>query len=436
MVTTARSALPLLLSVAVASPALAVAAAPAMGVPAPAHVATPRSSPPRTSPGSPTPKASAGAGPGAAAVGVPARASGETTAAGPRQGAAPTEPARPLAPQIAEAVASAIEEEMSQRGIPGLSVAIGERGELRFTAGYGLADVENEVEAGAETVYRLASVSKPMTAVATLRLVQKGQLDLDLPVWSYCSAYPAKPWPVTARELLCHQGGVRSYRTGEQPPVRHYSSLAEGLVLFKDDALAFEPGTSVLYSTYAYSLLGCALEGASGRGFAELLREEVFSPSGMTNTQPDDARIVIPHRAGGYVRTETGELLNSALADTSYKVPGGGLCGTAPDAARFGLALVSGRLLTRPLLQQMLTPQKTRTGQVTGFGLGITLTGKGRKREAWHNGGQERVSTVLYTQPDSGLVVALLSNLEGVGTPLLQLARRIADRVQPERAGH
>jgi len=410
---TARAALPLAALLTAATPAWA------------------RTAPGKPALGIPPAKATAGASAGPIAT----KPAADIAAAGPRQGAAAIEPARPLPPQVAEAVASAIAEEMSQRGIPGLSVAIGEGGELRFAAGYGLADVENEVEAGSETVYRLASVSKPMTAVAALRLAQKGQLDLDLPAWTYCSGYPPKPWPVTTRQLLCHQGGVRSYRTGEQPPVRHYSSLADGLALFKDDPLVFEPGTSVLYSTYAYSLLGCALEGASGRGFAELLREEVFVPAGMTNTQPDDVRTVIPHRASGYVRTEAGELLNSALADTSYKVPGGGLCGTAPDAARFGLALVSGRLVTRPTLQQMLTPQKTRGGQVTGFGLGITLTGKGRKREAWHTGGQERVSTVLYTQPDTGIVVALLSNLEGVGTPLLQLARRIADRVQPERAG-
>ncbi len=366
----------------------------------------------------------------------PAAPSKPSPAAAPAKAvsAATTEPARPLAPHVAEAVANAIAEEMTQRGIPGLSVAVGEAGELRFAAGYGLADVENEVEAGPETVYRLASVSKPMSAVAALRLAQGGRLDLDLPVWSYCGAYPPKPWPITVRQLLCHQGGVRSYQPSEQPPVRHYSSLSEGLVLFKDDPLAFEPGTKVLYSTYGYSLLGCALEGAAGRPFADVLRDEVFVPAGMMSTQPDDVRALIPHRASGYVRTEGGELLNSALADTSYKVPGGGLCGTAPDAARFGLALVSGKLLDPPALRQMLTRQKTRGGRVTGFGLGITLTGSGRGLEAWHTGGQERVSTVLYTRPNAGIAVALLSNLEGIGTPLLRLARRIADLVAADRA--
>jgi CubicO group peptidase (beta-lactamase class C family) len=350
-----------------------------------------------------------------------------------RQAAGPGEISRPLPSPVSEAIAAAVTEELAQLGIPGLSAAMGDKGELRFAAGYGLSDVENEVPAQPETVYRLASISKPITAVAALRLAEAGRLDLDAPVWSRCEAYPAKSWPLTARQLLAHQGGVRHYRSGEQPQLRHYSSPAEALALFKDDPLVFEPGTSVLYSTYAYDVLGCAIEGAAGRSFAEVLRDEVFAPAGMTNTQPDDLRILIRHRARGYVRTEAGELLNSTLTDVSYKVPGGGLSGTAVDVTRFGLALVSGRLLRRRTLQEMLTPQKTRSGRVTGFGLGITLTVHGGKREAWHMGGQERVSGVLYMRPESGLAVALLSNLEGVGTPLLQLARRIADLATADR---
>ena len=79
--------------------------------------------------------------------------------------------------------------------------------------------------------------------------------------------------------------------------------------------------------------------------------------------------------------------------------------------------------------------QRVRDGRLTGYGLGLTLGERDGRREAWHTGGQERVSTVLYTRPDSGVVVVLLSNLEGVGTPLLQLARRIAD-IHPGCAVH
>ncbi len=107
--------------------------------------------------------------------------------------AAPSNPARPLPESVSEAIAA----------------AVAEAGELRFAAGYGYADVENEVEATPETVYRYASVSKPITATAALLLSERGRLDLDAPVWRYCAAYPVKPWPVSSRQLLCHQGGVR-----------------------------------------------------------------------------------------------------------------------------------------------------------------------------------------------------------------------------------
>lgn len=334
-----------------------------------------------------------------------------------------------LPAETVEAIRQAVTDEMSRLGIPGLSLALAQGGEVRHEAGFGFADVENEVPARPETVYRLASVSKPITAAAVLRLAEEGRLDLDAPVSRYCPDFPDKAWPVTARQLLSHQGGVRHYRADEQPITRRFTSLAEGLALFRDDPLVHEPGTKVLYSTYGYTLLGCAAASAAGRPFMALLRDAVFAPAGMTATRVDDVRGLIPNRAQGYVRDGEGELLNSALADMTYKVPGGGLSSTAPDVARFGTALVSGRLLSADTLTQMLTRQKTRDGRVTGFGLGLALGSRGRRTEAWHTGGQERVSTVIYLQPDSGLAVAILTNLEKVQPRVLDLARRVADLV-------
>ena len=325
------------------------------------------------------------------------------------------------------AIREAVADEMSRLGIPGLSLALAEKGELRHEAGFGVADVENEVPARPQTAYRLASVSKPITAVAVLRLAEEGRLDLDAPVSRSCPDFPEKPWPVTARQLLCHQGGVRHYRPDEQPLTRRFTSLTEGLALFRDDPLVHEPGTKVLYTTHGYTLLGCAAAGAAGRPFMDLVADLVFAPAGMTDTRVDDVRALIPNRAQGYVRDGHGQLLNSALADMTYKVPGGGLSSTAPDVARFGTALVSGRLLSAASLEQMLTRQKTRVGRVTGFGLGLALGRRRGRQEAWHQGGQERVSTVLYLQPDSGLAVAILANLEKVQPQLLELARRVAD---------
>ena len=370
---------------------------------------------------------------GAAAAPAPAQPPPAAPQAPPAVRLPEISSARGLDPRVTDAVRSLVSAEMTRLGVPGLSIALGRDDELLYETALGWADVENEVKAKPDTVFRLASVSKPMTAVAVLRLAAQGRLDLDAPAWRYCPAYPAKPWPVTARQLLCHQGGVRGYRPGERPQTRPFGAVAEALPLFADDPLAHEPGTATTYSTYGYVLLGCAAEGAAGRPFAEVLRDLVLEPAGMASTQPESRRRLLAHRASGYVRGPAGELVNSELADVSYKVPGGGLVGTAPDVARFGLALLSGRLLARPELERMLAPQRLRGGGPTGFGLGLAVSRYGGRREASHVGGQEQVSTILYLRPDSGTVVAILTNLERIQDPLLELARRVADLAEAER---
>ena len=365
----------------------------------------------------------------AATLLAPASGSAEAPRARPAVSAANS-----LSPETVEGIRQAVSDEMSRLGIPGLSLAVAEAGQVRHEAGFGFADVENEVPARPETVYRLASVSKPITAVAVMKLAQDGRLDLDAPVTRYCPEFPEKPWPVTPRQLLCHQGGVRWYRPDEQPMTRRFTSLAEGLALFADDPLAFEPGTKVLYSTYGYTLLGCAAAHAAGQAFLPLLQESVLGPAGMTATRMDDVRELIPNRAQGYVRDASRRARE--LGPRRHELQGAGRrpLRNGPDVARFGSALLSGQLVTRETLRQMLTRQKTRDGRATGYGLGLAVGTRGDRREAWHMGGQERVSTVLYLRADGDLAVALLTNLEKVQPRMLDLARRVADLVPPGRS--
>jgi CubicO group peptidase (beta-lactamase class C family) len=146
----------------------------------------------------------------------------------------------------------------------------------------------------------------------------------------------------------------------------------------------------------------------------------------MQSTRDDDVFEIIPFRAPGYQKLPSGKLGNSVLADTSNKVPGGGLCGTAADVARFAAALQAGKLLNRETLRRMFAPQRTRDGRPTGYGLGWRVgTWRGRK-EVWHHGGQPRVSTLLYLQPERRLAIVFLCNLEGVWPALTDLARGLS----------
>src|SRR5712691_1056202 len=234
-----------------------------------------------------------------------------------------------------EKIEKAISAQMSRLGIPGLSVAVVVDHKLRWSNGYGLADVENFVPAKAATAYRLGSISKPITAAAVMQLVERGKLDLDAPIQKYCPAFPAKQWPVTARLLLGHLAGVRHYKDdSEFASTRHYNSVVEGLDMFKNDPLLFEPGTKYSYTTHGFAVLGCAVEGASGMSFPDYERENVFKPAGMDRIRVDNVFDIIPNRAQGYQKTQSGELRNSGLADTSYKIPGGGFVSAVGDVAR------------------------------------------------------------------------------------------------------
>jgi CubicO group peptidase (beta-lactamase class C family) len=344
--------------------------------------------------------------------------------------AAPSEPTTPLPPAQIQALESAVDAFMAERKIPGLTVAVVVDRRFAWTKGFGLADVENAVPATAGTMYRLASVSKPMTATAVMQLVEKGKIDLDAPVQRYVPSFPEKSWPVTSRQVLAHLGGIRHYLPGEQfDAARHYSSILEGLDVFKDDPLAHEPGTAFLYSTYGYTLLGAVVEAASGMRFVDYLRENVWRPAGMESIRDDDSRAIILHRAQGYVRIANGEVRNSSAADTSYKIPGGGLIATASDVARFAAALQNGTLVRTDTLATMFAKQKTRSGRMIGYGLGWSLEQRKGRRAVLHTGGQERVNNVLYMLPDRGLAIAILTDLEGCQPT--DVARKLAEILAP-----
>ncbi len=356
---------------------------------------------------------------------------------GPAETPAPAQadvPPPPLPPGLSEArliaVENAIAAGMVRLGIPGLSAAIAHARapEVVWSRGYGLADVENDVPASAATVYRLASLSKPLTAIAVLQLAEQRRLDLDAPIQRYAPAFPDKPWPLSARQLLCHQGGVRHVADDEWNSTRHYGSVGAALDVFKDDALLFQPGTRALYSTYGYNLLGAAVEGASGQSYLDYLREAVLQPAGAEVIRDDNAFDLIRHRAQGY-RRERGELRNAMLADTSNKIPGGGLCGCASDMARVGAALLAGGLLKPASVKALFEPQRLTGGRATEYTLGFRATQRRGRREIWHHGGQPRVSNLFYLAPERGLVVVLLCNLESVAPGLLDLARELADLV-------
>lgn len=296
---------------------------------------------------------------------------------------------------------------MHAQQIPAVTVAVMTGDRLVYSRAFGTADLENSVPATPETLIRTASIAKTITAVATLTLVESGKLDLDAPVQRYCAPFPAKQWPITTRELLSHTSGVRHYLPGEPEHTQHYQWMADGFALFAADPLLFRPGTAYSYSTYGYTVVGCAIEGASGARFEDYVAGHVLGPAGMTHTFVDNTLEIVPHRARGYQKID-GAVKNAALMDSSYKIPGGGYVSTAEDLVRFAQALLDGKLLKPATLRQMWTA--TAVSGKDPYGLGFALPEGGRF--VMHTGGQSGTSTELFIVPQSHAAVAVLANLE------------------------
>jgi CubicO group peptidase (beta-lactamase class C family) len=359
-------------------------------------------------------------------------------------------PPAQLAADRAAEIDAHVRAEMKKLGIPGLSVAIATDDTLAYAKGYGLADVENRVPATADTVYRTASIAKSFTAVAVMQLAEQKKIDLDRHVDEYYAAFPKKEWPITARLLLAHMAGVRHYeRPYESFNTRHYFDVPSSLRAFSADSLLFEPGTEFHYSSFGFNLLGALVEQASGKEFDAYLQEAICLPAGLQSTRPDNHFSVIPHRARGYIRLDnmeedklpravvramkSGELYNAPLHDTSVKVPGGGLVSTAPDLVRFTTAVNRGKLLRANSLQAMWTPQHTKGGVESDYGLGWRIIEREERKIVGHSGGQSGVATFFMLCPEKRAAAAVMCNLQRA--KLQPLCLHLLEQAIQESAG-
>ena len=310
---------------------------------------------------------------------------------------------------------------MASTSATGVGVAVVLDGQLVWSSGFGLADLENNVPATPATLFRLGSISKPITAAAAMQLAEHGKLDLDSPVQKYCPVFPQKDAPITTRELLGHLSGIRHYNPdgkGDVPEdsARHFATTQEALTLFANDPLVAPPGTKFNYSTYGYTVVGCVIEGAAAQKFTDYVRENVFRLAAMDHTQADDYFALVPHRSRWYHKDANSAVQNAGVLDSSYKIPGGGFISSADDMARFAIAMLDDKLVSRKTRDVMWTPQKTANGKPTTYGLGWGVAEQHHLAMVGHTGSQQGASTCLTMVPNQRAAIVVLSNMDGVNT--------------------
>ncbi|WP_018128372.1 serine hydrolase domain-containing protein [Balneola vulgaris] len=314
--------------------------------------------------------------------------------------------------QKAEAV---IAEYAKAQNVPGMSISIYKGNKMVLSKGYGYADVTAKKPVDpATTLFRIGSVSKTLTAAGMGVLIQSGELDPKEEIHTYVPDFPKKKYPMTVQQVAGHIAGIRHYRGDEFMSAKSYPTVTEGLDIFKDDPLLFEPQTSYQYSSYGWNLISAVMEGASGEEFLNFMEHRVFGALGMDNTLAEWANKELPNKTKFYVYRD-GKNIEAPFVDNSYKWAGGGFIGTTEDLVTFGVAHFDYDYLNEETHSVLMTPQYMTDGKSTNYGMGWrTYTDNQNRVWLGHSGGSVGGSTMFLINKKEKMVIAYTINRSSV----------------------
>jgi CubicO group peptidase (beta-lactamase class C family) len=312
---------------------------------------------------------------------------------------------------------------------PGCGVGVSRNGESAFERGYGMADVEAKVPITPTTVFHIASISKQFTAMSILLLVQRGRLSLDDEVRKHIPEWADQGSRVTIRHLLSHTGGLRDgFLLLQLIPPDEKTDINDAIVriVARQRGLNFPPGTEFQYSNSGYVVLANIVKRVSGRSLRAFADVNIFKPLGMAQTHVhDDPAIAVPDRAVGYRRSATG-VSRTAHADLGRLVGTTGVLTTVRDMLVWHQNFTRARVGEPALLAAMQTPMVLADGTTAPYGFGLWIEPDGDLRTIGHGGGDPGYAGHVRRYPDRGIAVAVLCNLEDVGTRVGELTRRVA----------
>ncbi|NMO16175.1 serine hydrolase [Pyxidicoccus fallax] len=357
--------------------------------------------------------------PGGPATTAPPKQGPQPTMVQKANGSAPAAPAMPTVPapktdaELPAALKALVDPLAAQEAFSG-AILVARGSKVLATGVWGQADRTWNVPNRLDTRFNLGSMNKMFTAVAVLQLVEQGKLSLEDPV----SKYLGEDWlpaevakQVTVRQLLNHTSGLGSYFTEQfQRSSRAlFRTVEDFKPLVRDGKRAFPPGTSWAYGNSNYVVLGAIIEKVTGRSYFDHVREHVYKPAGMKDTECYDLDTVVPNLAVGYVRQETpaGVVWRNNLFEHVIRGgPAGGGYSTVEDLHRFVVALRAGKLVSQKTLEQMFT-QEPLSGE-RAYGLGFQIFPK--HRIVGHSGGFVGISSNLDIYLDNDVVTVVLTN--------------------------
>ena len=347
-----------------------------------------------------------------------------------------TAPSRSAWDEALASFSQTIAQDVERDAVGGIVVGVAVDGDLVWARGFGWADRDARTPLGSASISRTGSISKSITALLMMRLVERGVIRLDDPVSRYLPEIRGLAQPragareVTFRHLASHTAGLVREPALEDAAVGPIASW-ETKVLASIPTTAFDsvPGARYQYSNIGFGILGLALSRAAGRPFMELVEQEIFTPLGMTGSTFVVGEDLMPRLAKGYQNSGDGRIdadtPAAQHAGRGYKVPNGGVYSTVADLARFAGA-VSGvpglDVISEKSRSEMLRVQ-TPESPTNGYGLGLALeVEEGGRRLASHGGAVPGYTAHLAFDPDARIAVVLLRNYAPGATNLEQAA--------------
>ncbi len=328
----------------------------------------------------------------------------------------PTEPAKRMPEAEALAAADKRAQELCAAGEFSGVMLVAREGKILLSRACGDADREKKIPNRVDTKINLGSMNKMFTATAVLQLVERGKVRVEDPVGKYLTDYPNREVAekVTIHQLLTHTGGTGDVFGPEFRESREkLKNPGDYVALYGTRAPEFEPGSRYEYSNYGFEVLGAIIEKVSGQSYYDYVREHIFAPAGMKDTDSYFEADAVANRAIGYTRMLPGggAQPNSAALPPRGSPAGGGYS-TAEDLVRFAQALLDHKLLNARYTDLLTTGKigAGRPGHMYAYGFhDIQEAGV---REIGHNGGGPGINASLAIYPESGYEVAVLANLD------------------------